>query len=194
MGGRRSSPGSAAVEPAPDPADDFTPQQSKFIDELLADPEQNGTRAAMKAYPSQSWNTAKATACENLAKPHIAAEIKRRLAPAVAKARMSRDRVLAVVGDGLNWDPADAYNADGSFKAIRDMPPDVRRQIAGIDIEEIKAGQLVIGHTKKVRFLNRNESVQMAARVHKLLVDKVEVQGATGRADRLRRARERAGK
>lgn len=154
----------------------------------------NATRAAGKAYPAAKPESLKHIGSENIAKPHIAAEIRRRMEPALVKARMTRERVLAVIGDGMNYDVAEAFNPDGSLKPIGEMPPDVRRQIAGIDVEEIRLSRNgpVVGHVKKVRFIDRGRSVELAARHHKLLTDKLEITDGSGRADRIRRARERA--
>jgi phage terminase small subunit len=48
-----------------------------FIEEVVKTG--NGTRAALKAYDTDDYNTAKAIASENLSKPYIEAEINKRL-------------------------------------------------------------------------------------------------------------------
>lgn len=173
-----ASPAEPVVAETPEEPS-LTAQQTRFIDELLADPEMNGTRAAMKAYPAQSYETAAVTSSENLRKPKIVAEIKRRMAPTLKKARMSRERVLSLIDDAINYDVAEAFNEDGSLKAVRDMPPDVRRQIASIEVEEIRLAKdgPVVGCVKKIKLVDRVRSNDMAARHHKLLTDRVQVDG-----------------
>lgn len=186
----------AAPDPVVDdavPVEALTPQELRFVDELLADPRCSAAVAAGKAYPDASPDNYASLGYQAKNRPQVAAEIRRRLAPAMAKLGLERDHVLRHLASGLNYDVADAYNADGSFKALRDMPIDVRRQIESIEVEELTAGDLVIGKVRKVKFAPRRQYVELAARHHKLLVDKIEIHDATGRADRIRRARERAG-
>lgn len=54
-----------------------TRKQAVFIEEVVKTG--NGTKAALKAYDTDDYNTAKAIASENLAKPYIEEEINRRL-------------------------------------------------------------------------------------------------------------------
>jgi len=54
-----------------------TKKQREFIEEYTKTG--NWTQAALKAYDTDDYNTAKAIASENLAKPYIEAEIEKRL-------------------------------------------------------------------------------------------------------------------
>jgi hypothetical protein len=49
----------------------LTGEQERFVNEICADPERNGVRAAMRAYPKQKYEAAKVTACQNLGMPKI---------------------------------------------------------------------------------------------------------------------------
>jgi hypothetical protein len=83
----------------------LTGEQERFVNEICADPERNGVRAAMRAYPNQGYDRAKVTASENLAKPKIQKAIRRRLEPAIRRSRTSIEEVTKQIGDGMHWDP-----------------------------------------------------------------------------------------
>lgn len=118
------------------------------------------------------------TASQSLRIPKIQAAIARRLSPQLHKLRTSKEQVTKAIGDGMNWDPAVIYNDDGSIKPVREWPAEARRQLSSIEVDELTVGtgknRTVIGLTKKVRFSSREGYVSLAARVHKLLTDKVQ--------------------
>lgn len=156
----------------------LTGAQLVFVEELCADPTRPAVEAARKAYPDQKPETHYQTAYENLRKPEIRRAIARRMNPLLAQSRTSREAVTRAVGEGLHWDPADILNDDGTVKPVRDWPVECRRQLAGIDVDEIKVGQVVIGVTKRVKFIKRSEFVTIGARMNKMLTDKVEHSGS----------------
>lgn len=69
----------------------LTPKQQRFVDEYLID--LNATQAAIRA--GYSEKTAKEIGCENLSKPHIAAEIEKARQKTANKLEITRERVLA---------------------------------------------------------------------------------------------------
>lgn len=156
----------------------LTPAQFLFVEELCADPTKPAVEAARKAYPDQAASTHYQTAYENLRKPEIKAAIARRLSPQVHKRRTSTEQVTKIVGEGMYWDPAVIYNEDGSIRPVREWPVEARRQLASIEVNEITVGtgknRTVIGLTKKVRFASREGYTTLAARINKMLTDRVQ--------------------
>lgn len=156
----------------------LTGAQLIFVEAICADPTRPAVDAARKAYPDQKPETHYSTAYENLRKPEIRKAIGRRMNPLMAQSRTSREAITRVVGEGIHWDPADILNDDGTVKPVREWPIECRRQLAGIDVDEIKVGPVVIGVTKSVKFIKRSEFVTLGARMNKMLTDKVEHTGS----------------
>lgn len=192
VGAAEREPAGASVSPATEFLldEDLTPQQRVFVEELCANPTRPVVDAVRKAYPDQTPEVQRSTATENMDKPHIIAAIRRRLAPALRKTRTSRDRVLQLLGDSLDADRRAIIGPDGAILPFRDWPPEVARLCTGFDQEEITVGGIAVGRTLKPRFTDFLTTLQIAAKVNKMLVDKVE-HSDDGIAERLKRAEER---
>jgi phage terminase small subunit len=150
--------------------------QESFVNELLADPDRNATRAAKKAWPDQSYDAQRATASREMKNPKVLAAIRRRLAPAIRRSRTSIEEVTKQIGDGMHWDPADILDENGIVKPLAQWPPEARRQLVSIDVEELKLSKDTkpIGRVLKVRFSNRTDYVTLGARMNRMLTDKME--------------------
>jgi phage terminase small subunit len=153
----------------------FTPKEARFVQEYPID--LNGAAAARRA--GYSEDTARQIACELIAKPHIQEAIAAEMSARAQRTRVTQDRVLTVIADTAYFDIADAFNSDGSLKAIHDMPEAIRRSIAGIEVEEIRLGKdgPVVGHLKKVKLADSTRSRELLGRHLKLFTDKVEHSG-----------------
>lgn len=177
---RRGKSSPAVSSSTPETIGDFvldeglTPQQFVFVEEVCANPTLPLVHAARKAYPDQKEDSLRVTASENLTKPIIRAAIQRRLGPAVHKRKTSRDRVLQLLGDMLNADIRKCIGPDGAFLPLNQWPPEMARLCTGLDQEELKVGDAVVGRVVKPRFTNFLDILQMAAKVNKMLTDKVE--------------------
>lgn len=75
--------------------------------------------------------------------------------------------------------PADAFNDDHSVKDIKDMPESTQRVIQDITVNELwettGEGRTQIGEVKRVRFYNKTEAIQLAAKNLGLLIDRREL-------------------
>lgn len=159
----------------------FTFKESRFIEEFLVD--LNAAHAAARA--GYSEKTAKSIGHELLGKPHIQAEIAKAMSERSQRTRVTQDRVLGAIADTAYFDIVDAFNSDGSLKAIHDMPEAIRRSIAGIEVEEIRLGKdgPVVGHLKKVKLADSTRSRELLGRHLKLFTDKVEHSASTSLED-----------
>lgn len=89
-----------------------------------------------------------------------------------------------VIRELMIWIKADitkAFNDDGSMKALKDIPEDVRKFIAGVEIEELFAGtgknKIEIGILRKVKFFDKGRGLELMAKHLGMLVDKREISG-----------------
>jgi hypothetical protein len=164
-----------------------------FVEELCANPTAPASDAARKAYPDQNEDAVRVTACRlTRDNEKVKAAIRRRLLPSVRKHRAGREVVMGQLGEALHADRRRIVGPNGGVLPFEQWPPDVARLCTGFDHEELKVGDTIIGRVLKPRFASHLDVLNMAARVNKMLVDRLEVDDATGRADRLKRARERA--
>lgn len=180
----------AAVVPAPDPA--LTPLQARFCEEYVVDVDRE---AAYVRARGRSRKQASSITHEWLQLPAVKARIAALVAARSQRTAITADTVLQELLRIARCDIGQAFAPDGTLKALRDMPEDVRRAISAIDVDEITAKHggraVVIGHTRKVKFWNKVDALQHLGRHLKLFVDRVQLEDATGRAGRLQRARAR---
>lgn len=167
-------------------------RRTRFIKEYLVD--QNATRSAIAAGFSEKG--ARVTGSRLLTEPNIAAEINKRNAELNEKYDLSADRIKQELARLCFSDPGKLFNADGSAKPITDLDEDSRRAIAGFEVAELFTGsgeeRAAAGYIKKYKFVDKVRAVEVAARVQKLLVDRVEVTGLDALAEALAKARQRA--
>jgi phage terminase small subunit len=94
-------------------------------------------------------------------------------------------------------DIGDAFTDDGQLKPLKEMPVDVRRAIAAIDVSEIYEGagenRRFVGLLKKVKFWDKQRALETLAKHLGLLVERVRVEDKDDDlADLIRAARKRA--
>ena len=103
-------------------------------------------------------------------------EIQKRIAelekPIVEKLDITAERVMTELANIAFFDPAELFDEDGNMKKIHDIPPEVRRVIAGIEVEELYTGRGVsrdkVGVLKKIKFCNKNKSLELLGKTNVL--------------------------
>ena len=167
-------------------------RRTRFIKEYLID--QNATRAAIAA--GYSKKTAYAQGSRLLKNAEITAEIEQKNTESNQKYDLSADRIKQEIARLCYYDPADYWNANGTAKAMHDISEDARRAIGGFECAELYEGsgeeRAQIGYIKKFKLMDKGRALELAARVQKLLVDRVEVTGLEALADELAKSRKRA--
>lgn len=153
----------------------LTPKQQRFAEEYLVDG--NGTQAAIRA--GCRANSAKVTASKwlRLANIQAAVSLGREVAPGPLPAVTPRV-VLTELLRIATVDLAQAYTPEGQLKPIHEMPEDVRRAIAGIEVEELFSGRgeerSRIGEIRKVKFWDKPKALELLGKHLKLFTDRVE--------------------
>lgn len=152
----------------------LTAKEQLFAVEYLVD--LNATQAAIRA--GYSPRSARVIGPETLSKPAIAQAIAKELEKRKAAARLNVQEVEERLAELLRFDPAEAYAEDGTLLPVRNMPKAIRRQLAGVETEELFTGRGEerehIGDVRKVKWVAPDRAVELAARRFGLLKDKVE--------------------
>ena len=152
----------------------MTPKQIRFIDEYLVD--LNAAQAAIRA--GYKASTAKEQGHRLLTNVHIAAQIQRAMDERAARTGITQDRVLGEIAKLAFLDISGAFDADGGLLPLKDMDPDVRAALAGLEITEItNADGVAIGRVKKIKLADKIAALTLLMRHLGLLNDKVKVQG-----------------
>lgn len=146
----------------------LTPKQARFVEEYLKD--LNATQAAIRT--GYSVSSAEVQGCTLLSNPKVAATVK-----AVVDARSQRTQITAdiVLFELLRLAKVDigqAFDEVGNLKPIQDIPEDVRRSIASIEVVEEFEGKGAdkeqIGWTKKIRFWDKTKALELLGRYLRL--------------------------
>lgn len=180
-----------------------------FCREYLKD--LNGTQAALRAGFAES--DARTYASRLLAEPEIQERIAELAAGRNEKISIDAQDVLIELLRLLTTDLALAVNEDGTVKSIHDIPLDLRRAIASVEVEETFEWQdgtdeddlvgdtqprnrqrrrVWTGQIKKLKFWNKEKAVEMLARHLSLFNDKLNIPGLDDLAKRIVESRERA--
>lgn len=151
-------------------------RRAKFVDLYLKSG--NATEAARGA--GYSEKTAYAQGSRLLKEPEVAAEIAERTKDAAKAAGLEVVDIFRHLKAIATVDIAQAFDADGELLPINKMPEDVRRAIAGFDVEELYEGKgenrMRTGQVRKVKLWDKNTAVANAMKHFGLLKEKVELE------------------
>lgn len=138
--------------PVPPPErDPLTVQERLFVNEFLV--HRNGLRAYRKVYGGISYSAAGVGAHELLKKPKVRAEIQAYVKAQGERTKITADRVLKEIGRIAFVDPEELQDEDGNLRKLRDVPVEVRKAVAGIDVSRVRT------YTDKETGVTTEESV-----------------------------------
>lgn len=146
----------------------LTPKQVLFVDYYIANGG-NGTQAAEDAGYKGSRETLAAVAYENLNKPHIKAEIERRLSQF-----MTADEVLYRLTEIVNADLGSILDDEGRI--------DLKKAKRQGKTRFLKVLKLKTGATNEIAFeqYSRMEALELLGKKHGLWVNRQELSGVDG--------------
>jgi len=156
----------------------MTPKQERFVAEYLANG-LNATKAAISAgYSEKNADTEGARLLVNV---KVAAEISKKTQKVMDKLDISVERTLDMVGRLAFFDPIALFESDGSMKQIKDIDPESRSVIAGMEVTDIfDSGEgeqkSIIGNLKKIKLSDRLSALDKLMRYHALYRDKAEIE------------------
>jgi len=86
--------------------------------------------------------------------------------------------VLLELSRVINVDIRKAFNADGTMKQVTEMPVEIAKAVASVEVEEIWSGgsknRIKVGETKKIKFWNKMPALEMLGKNLKMFIDRVE--------------------
>ena len=151
----------------------LTAKQRKFIEEYLID--LNATQAAIRA--GYSKKTAKQMGAENLSKPDIQEEIKKRTQSVTEKAGLTQERVLLEIARLAFNDPRKVFNEHGDIKPIEEWEDEVAACISSVETTTTTDKNGNTDFTRKIKFWDKGKQLELAGKYFKLFTDKVEHSG-----------------
>lgn len=169
---------------------ELTSKQARFAEEFLVD--SNATQAAMRA--GYSARTAHQQGYQLLQKPAVQAAISAKRQELSHKTGVTAERTVRELAHIGFLDPMEAVDQDGRPRSLRDMPEDVRRAVAGIDVQEHYEGgggkgeEPILVRTHKVRFWAKPTALKMLGDHLQLFGAGTGDEAVRGIADRLDKA------
>lgn len=155
----------------------LTPMQDKFCREYIIT--MNFAEAARRA--GYSDKVANNSAKKFLENPVIKARLEELQAPTMARYEITAEKIIHELYRIATCDIGQAFNEDGTMKPIHEIPEDVRRAIQAVEVEQLFDGtgadRYQVGHTKKIRFWDKNKALEMLGKHFKLYTDKIIVDG-----------------
>ena len=114
----------------------------------------------------------------------ILAEINKRGAEQSQRLQITSDRIMQEYERLALLDPLDLFNADGTMKALKDIPEDARRAIGGLELRELSNIETPDGpisvQLKKVKLVDKKGALDSLAKILGMMKEKVEVSGPGG--------------
>lgn len=156
------------------------PKHNAFLLEWLKD--HDASKAYVRAYKYKG-NNANVLGPALLAKLRKSGHIEPALKAQEDRTEITADRVLKEIWRLSTVDVSLAYDANGNLKDIKDMPEDVRRAIAGIEVIEDNAndrkvdagGNPIVSRTKKIKFWDKNKSLELLGKYFKMFTERMEI-------------------
>jgi phage terminase small subunit len=116
------------------PKTDRKDKIERFVEEYLVD--LNATQAYLRSHPGVTDGTARTESSKLLAKPDIQDRIAAAKLKRSNRTRVTQDRIVRELARIAFVDLRRAYDKRGELLAVPDLPADVARAIAGVDVED----------------------------------------------------------
>lgn len=148
------------------------PNQQRFVQEYLVD--LNATQAAIRA--GYSPRTAKAQGSRLLTNVAVKQAIDAALAARAERVEIKADDVLRELLRIATTDISEAFTEEGRLKPLKDIPKEIRRAIASVEIDEWAnpLGDGPLGRTSKLKFWDKPKALELLGKHLKLFTEKVE--------------------
>lgn len=138
---------------------DATLRRKKFAEAYLA----NGANASQAALTAgYSPKTAGAAGSRLLKHVEVLAIVNSRRTELSQKYELTTESVIKSLAQAVHFDPRKLYREDGSLKPIVELDDDTAAALSGFEVSEDKAEGMVVGYTKKVKWLDKNTAREQA--------------------------------
>lgn len=161
-----------------------TRKEQAFILLLVADPTMSHRDAYMKAgFTPSSPESADANASKCLRKDQVreALDALRQpvLAKAVEEAELTSERIIAEVARMAFVNVTGVFDEHGNIKPFTDWTPAQQASLQGFEviIKNAQGGDGVTDTVHKIKMGDKLKALELGAKIRKMLVEKVEVEG-----------------
>lgn len=168
----------------------LTPKQELFCLEYIKDL----CAAAACRRAGYSDGAANSYAYDMLAMPAIQARLAELTEARNRQLGIEANAVLREVYEIAMADPAAAYDEHGAYKSIHDIPPALRKTIAGVKSREERFEGKVVAEIIEVKFWDKTRALDMLMRHLALYKDTLKLEGVEDIAAKILEARRRAGR
>jgi phage terminase small subunit len=146
----------------------LTPKQLHFCEVYLKTG--NASEAYRQAYDAEKMKatTIERNACALLKHNKVAALIQAERDRAAKKFEITIDRTLKEIARLAYSDPRKFYDAEGNLIPVHLLDDDAAACVASVEVDEITAGENVIGYTKKIKHWDKNAALDKAMKFLRL--------------------------
>lgn len=137
---------------------------ARFVFEYPKD--NNGTQAAVRA--GFSAKTAAQQASRLLKNVKVQKAIAGLVERVHKKCEVTVERIRYEAACIAFFNPKDLLDENGNVRAFKDLPDDVARAVASLDVDEIRVGLLKVGEAKKVRLWSKTEALKLLGQEKKM--------------------------
>ena len=160
----------------------LNPRHEAFAREYIVD--KNATAAAERAGYRGTRQGLAVTGSRLLKNPKIAARVESLLKDAGEAAGVSAKRIISELASVAFSDISKAFGPDGQLLPFKDMPPEARAALAGVETEELFEGKgeerAPAGVSRKVRHWDKVKALELLGKHMGLFKEKVEMTGEGG--------------
>lgn len=143
----------------------LSPKQQRFCDEYLID--LNATQAAIRA--GYSPKTAAQQAARLLTNVKIQEYIQAKRQKTANKMDITRDRILEELSLIAFGDAKALFDQEGNLRKIHEMPDNVSRSIASVEVDEISeydhGRKVPVGLTKKIKLWDKLRAIEQISKI-----------------------------
>jgi phage terminase small subunit len=148
----------------------LTDKQQQFVEEYLVD--LNVTQAALRA--GYSEKTAYSIGHENLKKPEVQEAIQRAVQERQERTRVTADRVIQELARIGFADFRNVFDESGNLKDPTMLDEETAAAISSIEVVTKNLGEGEVEYINKIKFWDKNSSLEKLGRHLKLFTDKVD--------------------
>ena len=153
----------------------LTAKQKAFCQEYLVD--LNATRAAERA----GYRAIRKQGSNLIGLRNVRAEVKRLMDERSKRTEITADLVLQELLLIARSNLADAVGEDGKILGLREMPEEVQRVIAALEVKELfdnrRADRVASGQVTRMRFWDKLRALELLGKHLGLFTDKLELTG-----------------
>lgn len=126
----------------------------------------NGSEAYRRVYNKDATDTvASVCAAKLLAKSSIQEAIEEARRYISGKHNITRERLIKQYANFAFPDRAALYDSNGNLKPIHELTREQSACLTGIEVDELYAGQINIGHTKKIKTVDPKGALDSLAKM-----------------------------